>query len=197
MSHCPAAVQERVSICTSAGFAVSVQESHCFNYSHVITSINWNVFVCVCVFLEGVGDVNASVNCWKTKRWENWNYIPCNQPGDKLEALISTLTDSLSLARAAISHSSTQTGRYDCKACGTEFGRADLAAAQTQASVANPLYSPINLHGCAHPVRTPVWACQHSPMEPGTELCRQYGHQAHYRPNQILLIARVRPRSLL
>lgn len=80
---------------------------------------------------------------------------------------------------------------------GTEFGRADLAAAQTQASVANPLYSPINPHGCAHPVRTPVWACQHSPMEPGTELCRQYGHQAHYRPNQILLIARVRPRSLL
>lgn len=115
------------------------------------------------------GGVNASVNCWKTKKWENWNYIPCNQPGDKLEALISTLTDSLLLARAAISHSSTQIGRYDCKACGTEFSGADLAAAQTQASVANPLYSPINpttvhtLSGrrCGH-VSTPRWSQEQS-----------------------------------
>lgn len=145
-----------------------------------------------------VWGVNASVIVdKKTKRWENWNSIPCNQPDDTLAALISTLTDSLLLASAAISHSSTETGRYDCKACGTEFSGADLAAVQTQASVANPFYSAINPHSCAHPVRTPVWACQHSSMKPGTELCRQCGHQAHYRPNQILLISRVRPQRLL
>lgn len=68
-----------------------------------------------------------------------------------------------------------------------EFSGADFTTVQTQASVANPLYSPINPHGCAHPVRTPVWACQHSPTEPWAELCWRYGHQPHYRHNQILL----------
>lgn len=38
--------------------------------------------------------------------------------------------------------------------------------ADTPASVPNPLYSLINPHGCAHPVRMPVWACQHSQIEP-------------------------------
>lgn len=33
----------------SDDFALSMQESHCFNYIHVITSINCNVFVCVWV----------------------------------------------------------------------------------------------------------------------------------------------------
>lgn len=82
------------------------------------------------------------------------------------------------------------------KACGTEFSWADLAGVQTQASVANPLYSPINPNGCAHPVRTVAWRCQYSQIELGAELCRQCGHQAHYKPNLILLVSRVRPQRL-
>lgn len=134
----------------------------------------------------------------REERWQNWNSPPCNQPGDMLAALISTPTDALLLTRAAISHSSTETERCDCKACGAaEFSGADFDAARTQASVANPLYSPINPHGCAHPVRTPVWACQHSSIEPRAELRGRYGHRPHYRHNQILLISSVRPQRLL
>lgn len=85
----------------SEGPAVLLQESHCFNYSRVITSINCNVFV-------NAASPKKKTYRKKTKRWENWNYILRNQPGDKLAALISMLTDSPSPARGAISHSSTE-----------------------------------------------------------------------------------------
>ena len=42
----------------------------------------------------------------------------------------------------------------------TQFSGVDLSAGQSRASVANPLYSPINPRGCAHPVGTEVWACK-------------------------------------
>ncbi len=123
---------------------------------------------------------------------------PTSNTLNKLAALISTLTDALLLTRAAISHSGTETERCDCKACATvKLRGADFAAVPTQASVANPLYSSINPHGCAHPVRTPVWTCQHSPAEPQAELCRPYEHRPHYAHNQILLISSERPQRLL
>lgn len=76
--------------------------------------------VCVCGLVH-VCDMPRCVSrkLLKEKRWENWNDIQCNQIGDKLRALISTLTDALLLTRTAISHSSTETERCDCKACGS------------------------------------------------------------------------------
>lgn len=64
---------------------------------------------------------------------KEWNYISCNQHGDKRAALISTLTSLV------ISHSGRETERCDYKA---EFSGADLVTVQTQVSVTNPLYSP-------------------------------------------------------
>lgn len=147
----------------SEGPAVLLQESHCFNYSCVITSINCNVFV------------NAGSPKKKPKQ-----PIARKQKDGKTEItsrVVSLATSSRlwSPCWQILRHwpegqlviPAQRTGRWDCKACGMEFSRADLAAMRTQASIANPLYSSVNPHSCAHPVRTPVWACQRSPMELG------------------------------
>lgn len=147
----------------SEGPAVLLQESHCFNYSRVITSINCNVFVNAArpppqkkkpiarKQKDGKTEITSRVISLATslRLWSPCWQILCRRPEGQLVI------------------PAQRTGRWDCKACSMEFSGADLAAVRTQASVANPLYSPINPHSCAHPVRTPVWACQHSPMELG------------------------------
>lgn len=50
------------------GFSISKQESHCFNYVHVITSINCNVFVWGVGASVGDTPCNASGKTIKRKR---------------------------------------------------------------------------------------------------------------------------------
>lgn len=60
----------------SNGLSVSMLESHCFNYIHVITSINFNLFVEVgaCV-IETL--VYVSGKLLKGKRWEKVKLCVC------------------------------------------------------------------------------------------------------------------------
>ncbi len=158
------------------------------------------VWVCECVCVWAGGAVGICQGLWAVKKKEGKSQI--------IFHVIRLVTSSQLWSprwqmlcywpERQLVISSTEPERCNCKSMRCwELRGADFSTAQTQASVANPLYSPINPHGCAHPVRTPVWACQHSQIEPWAELCGRYGHQPHYRHNQILLISSVRPQRLL
>lgn len=132
--------------------AALLEESHCFNYSHVITPINCHVFV------------NAQEEKKETKgnKKDGKAEIASGviSPGDKLAALISVLTEAPAGGRPAVQQGQlvipAQRGLEGGKCGAYGLSGADLAAARTRASAANPLYSAINPHSCAHLVRALV-----------------------------------------
>lgn len=161
--------------------AVQLEESHCFNYSHIITPINCHVFV------NAQEKKKGTKGNKKDGKAEIASVVIT--PGDKLAALISVLTEAPSAGqRPAISHSSTggdwKVGTVKHAARG--LSGAALAAARTQASAANPLYSPINPPTAAH-ILSGRWCERVS----ASRWSRSGGvdTEGHYRHNHILLIS--------